>query len=208
VNYFTEELTTLNKTFFFSTLNDVIKNASAAINSALFDMTIQARISPTVNTSYSTTLNFLTSVEPTSIQSTVFNAKINGITYKVFIKDFNTDSNNIEKTSGTLKLMNAETNNPITSIGSVDYETGLATLSNLQVASYLTSSGDIRILATPQELSKNILSSIKRTSQISEFAIVPQASKNIIIALNDSSANSTIGLKPGLVVSAVPIVPE
>jgi len=208
VNYFTEELTTLNKTFFFSALNDVIKNASAAINSSLFDMTIQARISPTVNTSYSTTLNFLTSVEPNSIQSTVFNAKINGITYKVFIKDFNDDTNNIEKASGTMKLMNAETNNPIASVGIVDYETGLATLSNLQVASYLTSSGDIRVLATPQELSKNILSSIKRTTQISEFAIVPEASKNIIIALNDSSANSTIGLKPGLVVSAVPIVPE
>ena len=208
VDYFTEDLTTLNKTFFFSTLSDVIKNASAAINSSLFDMTVQARISPTINTSFSTTLNFLTSVEPNSIQSTVFNAKINGVTYKAFLKDFNSDTNNIEKSSGTVKLMNAETNNIIASIGVVDYTTGLATISNLQVASYLTSSGDIRILATPQELSKNILSSIKRTSQISEFAIVPEASKNIIIALNDSSANSTIGLKPGLVVSAVPIVPE
>ena len=208
VDYFAEDLTTLNKTFFFSKLNDVVKNVSTSINSALFDMTIQTRISPTINTSFSKTINFLTAVEPTSVQSTVFNAKINGLTYKVFIKDFNNDVNNIEKVSGILKLMNVETNTPIASVGVIKYATGLATISNLQIASYLTSSGDIRIAATPQELSKNILSAIKRTSQISEFAIVPEASKNIIISLNNDSANSLIGLKPGLTVSAVPIISE
>lgn len=207
-NYFTTELSTLNKTFFVSKLSDVIEASSSAIVGNLLDMSIQLRIIPELKISFNKVANFLTAVEPNTIVSTNFVTSINGVLSTVFIKDFNDSTYELQKNTGTLKLMNVATQKPLQTVGTIDYATGKIKITNLMVEQLLASAADIRINAKPQELGKNISSFVKRTTDTSQYAVSPLASRNVIIKLNDSSSISSIGLKPGLIVTATPFIDE
>lgn len=203
--YFDEELSTLERPFFPSKLNAVIADTSDAIIANLAKITLQLRISPSVGLSYSGTLNFLASIEPETIRSTIFNATINGVTYPVYIQDISNAEVRRNSTTGKLKLINANTDLSISNIGTVDYTSGEIKINNLMVSSYIAG-GDIRITAEPTDLSKNISSTIIRTTAISPNAITPLPSRNVILTINDSDSNSAIQLTPGLTVTATPFI--
>lgn len=124
----------------------------------------------------------------------------------VFIQDFSDSDARKKSTTGTLKLVNVNTEQVVASVGTVNYVTGQIVISNLLVDSFLANSGEIRINAEPTDLSKNISSTIVRTTEISKFAVSPLASRNIIIKLDDSDSNSLIQLTPGLTVTATPFI--
>lgn len=205
-DYFTQELSTLEKPFFASKLNDVINGASNSIVANVTKISLQIRVSAQENQVVSKTINFLAAIEPETVRSTIFSATVNGITYPAFIQDFSDSDARRSSTNGTLKLVAVDSEQVVATVGTIDYTTGKVVLNNLPVAGFLTNSGEIRINAEPTDLSKNITSTIVRTTEISTNAVTPLASRNIIIKLDDSESDSTIQLTPGLQVSATPFI--
>lgn len=204
--YFSTELSTLEKPFFASKLTDVIASASSAIIANVTKITLQSRIPVNSGMLLSKTVSFLASLEPETIRSTIFNTEVNGIVYTAFIQDFSDSDARKNASMGTLKLVDVVSEKVVGTVGTVNYTTGQLNISNLMVSAFLANSGEIRLNAEPTDLSKNISSTIVRTTEVSKYAVTPQASRNIIIKLDDSESNSLIQLNSGLQVSATPFI--
>ena len=200
-DYFTQNLRTLDRAFFYSQFTDAIKAVLPnAIVGVLAEMRLQRRLQALLNTKYSKTIQFLTAIIPGSIKSTVFETTINNILYTAYIKDVQTTSN-----SGILQLVEEKTGAVLNgNQGSVSYTTGICNLTNLTVSSYLGSFDDLRIHAHPQELYRNIAPTIITTSTSEVFATLPSPSRNTIIDLDDTAVDSAAGSSPGLVINVTP----
>lgn len=205
-NYFNEELGTLDRTFFLSRITERVQDVNSAIVSSLFKMRLQKRITIGAgrNSSYSQILNYLTAIDPETIRSSLFTSTINGLTYTGYIQDFS--DTNIQSDTGTGKLyfINSVDNTAVTSIGTVDYATGLISITNLNVSQYLGSVNQVYLSLNPQSLYQNITSGIVRTSDISRFAVSAKPAKNTILTLDDSISNADANISAGLIVTAKP----
>ena len=202
--YFTNDFGTLDKTFFLYRLTERVKDLNAAIISSVFKMRLQKRLTITVNSSYSALVNMLTAIDPETIYSSNFTTKVGNRNYLGYIRDFSDDSLQNDTGTGTLKFINASTNLPVVNVGTVNYATGIITLSNLFVQSYAGNATKLHLHATPQALYQNISSSLTRTSDISEFAVLAQPAKNTIIVLDDSEVDPSAGISSGLAITALP----
>lgn len=196
--YFTENLRTLDRTFFYSQFIDAIQDVlPTAIVGVLAKMTLQRRLEPTLAVKYSKTEQFLTSVVPRSIYSTVFVATLNDVDYTAIIRDDG---------EGNLLLIDYETDEELTaSLGSIDYATGIFSIIDLLAASPSgASTAGIRIHAEPDDLSMNISPKIVPTTLPGIVAILPGPARNTIIELDNSAVDTVIGLKGGLTITAIP----
>lgn len=202
--YFTNDFGTLDKTFFLYRLTERVKDLNAAIISSVFKMRLQKRLSITLNSSYSATVNMLTAIDPETIYSSNFTTRVGNRNYLGYIRDFSDDSLQNDTGTGTLKFINASTNLPVVNVGTVNYATGIITLSNLFVQSYAGNATKLHLHASPQALYQNISSSLTRTSDISEFAVLAQPAKNTIIVLDDSEVDPSAGISSGLAITALP----
>ena len=202
--YFTNDFGTLDKTFFLYRLTERVKDLNAAIISSVFKMRLQKRLTITVNSSYSALVNMLTAIDPETIYSSNFTTKVGNRNYLGYIRDFSDDSLQNDTGTGTLKFINASTNLPVVNVGTVNYATGIITLTNLFVQSYAGNATKLHLHATPQALYQNISSSLTRTSDISEFAVLAQPAKNTIIVLDDSEVDPSAGISSGLAITALP----
>jgi hypothetical protein len=207
-NYFTSNLKTLEKTFIYSQFVDAIKALLPnIIVGVLASMKLQRRVDFTENLTNSKTVRFLTSLIPETLRSTNFSASVNDTNYTAYIKDFaNSDTIDFNGT-GTLKLLDVATNNVLNpSLGTINYTTGVVTINNLIVVEYFGDSTELRLTATPQELGKNIAPSVIPITETSLFATTPSPSRNSIIDLDDSTADTLSNLAPGLVVTISPYI--
>lgn len=205
-DYFTEELSTLEKPFFASKINTVINRTSDAIVANVTKITLQSRIAASLNKPLTKTVNFLAELEPESVRSTTFRTNVNGIVYTAYLQDFSDTDARRNSTTGSIKLIDVGSEQVVATVGTIDYTSGKVVLNSLVIDSFLTNTGEIRITAEPTDLSKNISSTIVRTTEISPNAVTPLASRNIIIKLDDSESDSTIQLNSGLRVSATPFI--
>lgn len=205
--YFTVNLKTLDKTFIYSQFTDYLAQLDPSIVGVLVKMRLQRRLDLLTGVSSSQMVKFLTSIVPGTVKSTQFRATINEVNYTCYVQDF-PDSSIIDYNgTGTLKLVEASTKNVLRqNIGSVNYATGDVYLSDLTVTAYLGNFDGVRMNATPQELGKNISPSVVPITQTSTNAVVPSPSKNSIIELDDSAADSILNLSPGLVVTVTPYI--
>ena len=207
-NYFTTNLKTLEKTFIYSQFVDAIKALLPnIIVGVLASMKLQRRVDFTENLTNSKTIRFLTSLIPETLRSTNFSVSLNDNTYTAYIKDFaNAETIDFNGT-GTLKLLDVDTNKVLNpSLGTINYVTGVVTVNNLTVVSYFGNATELRLTATPQELGKNIAPSIIPITETSLFATTPSPSRNSIIDLDDSTADTLSNLAPGLVVTISPYI--
>ena len=207
-NYFTTNLKTLEKTFIYSQFVDAIKALLPnIIVGVLASMKLQRRVDFTENLTNSKTIRFLTSLIPETLRSTNFSVSLNDNTYTAYIKDFaNAETIDFNGT-GTLKLLDVDTNKVLNpSLGTINYVTGVVTINNLTVVSYFGNATELRLTATPQELGKNIAPSIIPITETSLFATTPSPSRNSIIDLDDSTADTLSNLAPGLVVTISPYI--
>lgn len=202
--YFTNDFGTLDKTFFLYRLTERVKDLNNAIISSVFKMRLQKRLSITLNSSYSATVNMLTAIDPETIYSSNFTTKVSNRNYLGYIRDFSDDSLQNDTGTGTLKFINASTGLPVVNVGTVNYATGIITLNNLFVQSYAGNATKLHLHASPQALYQNISSSLTRTSDISEFAVLAQPAKNTIIVLDDSEVDPSAGISSGLAITALP----
>lgn len=207
-NYFTTNLKTLEKTFIYSQFVDAIKALLPnIIVGVLASMKLQRRVDFTENLTNSKTIRFLTSLIPETLRSTNFSVSLNDNTYTAYIKDFaNAETIDFNGT-GTLKLLDVDTNKVLNpSLGTINYVTGVVTINNLTVVSYFGNATELRLTVTPQELGKNIAPSVIPITETSLFATTPSPSRNSIIDLDDSTADTLSNLAPGLVVTVSPYI--
>ena len=204
-NYFSNELSTLDKKFYFARLVNLIQTSHNAILGTLIDMRLQRRIIPIVNAHEYLKFYFTTAIEPNSLKSTYFTTKISGKTYTAYVQDF-PDTNPPSRTgTGTLKLLNQENDEVLISdYGTVIYGgSGAVEINDFYVTD--VSGIDVRFNALPQEFGKDLNPTIVRTTAESTSAVYPYPSQNIIVSLDDSETNDALGTSVGLQVTAVPV---
>lgn len=202
--YFENELSTLDKRFYFSRLINKIQTTHNAILGALIDMRLQRRIVPILNTHENLKFYFTTPIEPNSLRSTFFNTTIAGKSYTAYIQDYPDTVPPSRNGTGTLKLINKDDGSIIAgNYGKVIYsDSALVNITDFYVTS--VSGADVRFSALPQELGKDLSPTINRTTAISSEAVYPFPAQNIIITLDDSETNAGVGTTVGLKVTAVP----
>lgn len=207
-NYFNTNMKTLEKTFMYSQFVDYIKLLLPnIIVGVLAKMKLQRRVEFITSVSNSKTVRFLTSIVPETLRSTNFSVSVNDITYTAFIKDFsNTDTIDFNGT-GTLKLIDVDTNNVLNgALGTINYTTGVVVINNLTVLLYFGNATELRLTVIPQELGKNIAPSVIPVTETSLFSTTPSPSRNSIIDLDDSEADTASNLSPGLIVTVSPYI--
>jgi len=207
-NYFTTNLSTLDKTFFFSQFVDALTSVSAAIVGILVNMRLQLRIANIQSFNTTNDLRFLAALEPGSIHSTTFSTLVRDMTFQAYLQDFPNDRIPNLLGTGTISLIDSVSGDTlVANVGQVNYGTGVLSFSDLNISAYLGNIEDVRITAIPQEMSKNISSKTISATASSTGAVIPAPSRNIIIRLDDSDINSDINLQAGVTVSATPYLP-
>jgi len=188
-SYFSTELQKFDRNFVLSRLIKQVVDSDNAFYSTQIIPRVQKRIYPSVNIAQSYTLNFLTKLHPSDIESTKFYINPTGTLIPVIIKDVPSSMPPDYNGTGVLHLYNADTNVVVTSnIGTVDYATGKMTLTDLRVAGFLNDQLDIRITSDVQEFSNDIASV-----------------RNNIFVLDDSTKNTTVNRNIGLNIEMIPV---
>lgn len=207
-DFFANNLSTLDKTFFYSQLIDDIAAVNPSIVGVLADMWVQKRIVKELSFNTTKNLRFSTSLQPETLKSTVFVSTVSGLPYDAYMRDFTTDEINEDTAlEGTIQLLEQGTDAVLVSdLGTVNYGTGVVSFSDLNINAYLGNITDVRITAKPKNLSKNISPTVISATTESTSAVTPVPSKNIIIRLDDSEINNGIGLSAGLSVAAIPFI--
>jgi hypothetical protein len=210
--YFNNTLNTLDANFYYSKLTSEIIKTSTSIVSANLELRIQKRFTPTIGREMLYPLYFNNKLQPGTITSNYFNAIINTATYNVYITDV-ANANVVAPLyngSGTIVIKSVATNEILNSnAGTINYDTGVVTLNSLNVSSIAGSVTNIRVSAQPHESAKDIKTeNLRRVSETSSSAVIPQASKNIILTQDLSSADIPNNILTGISVTATPKVSD
>lgn len=204
--YFSNELSTLNKKFYYAQLVNRIQTSQRSILGTLIDLRLQRRIVPILNVPESLNVYFTTAIEPNSFKSTNFKTVIQGVEYTAFIRDYPDTTPPSRTGSGTLKLIDSTNNRIIDNdYGKIYYGgSGLFTINRLLVTQLIGGAFDVRFSALPQDLNKDLSPTIVRSTAQVERAVYPYPSQNIIVVLDDSQQNKALGTLSGLTVTAQP----
>ena len=203
-DYFANELSTLDKRFYYARLLNKIQTSHNAIIGTLIDMRLQRRIVPILNVHERLKFYFTTSVEPNSFKSTYFTTIVAGTPSTAYIQDFPTTTPPDKNGRGVLKLVNQENNQVLVAdYGTIQYAAaGEVEIPDFYVTDLLST--DIRFNALPQELAKDLSPTIIRGTPETAAAVYPYPSQNIIVTLDDSENNLGVGTQAGLRVTATP----
>lgn len=160
--YFTTNLQKFNKEYVHSSLINSILDSNSSITSALITLKLQRRFIPTLNTTNvftgDTALKFRNAIKPGTITSSFFYISVNGVQTKVKITDLPDTTPASDTGTGTLRLVNTVNNLIVSSnIGSVDYGTGIISISGITPTGIPTGVADIRISAAIQEANYNLV---------------------------------------------------
>ena len=185
VNYFSSDLQKFNKTFNHYKLTNLIQESHSSITNVLLNLKIQKRIIPTLNTTNvftgSTSIKYRNPIKPGSITSSYFYIQLNGVATLVKITDLPNDTPPSDTGSGVLRLINTTTNAVVSNnVGSVDYGTGVVSVTSIVPTGIPAGATDIRITCSIQEAYYNL-----------------SVSKNEILVLDDSTTNKISGLVAG-----------
>lgn len=204
-SYFENELSTLDKKFYFARLVNKIQTTHNAILGTLIDMRLQRRIIPILNTHENLKFYFTTMIEPNSFRSTNFTTTISDTTYTAYVQDFPDTTPPDREGTGTLKLLNSENDEILVA----DYGTITYTGSGgVEIPDFFVTNiggSDVRFSALPQELGKDLNPTVVQSTPVSTSAVYPYPSQNIIVTLDDSETNVSFGTVAGLQVTAVAV---
>ena len=184
-NYFSNNLQKFNKDYIHSALINNILDINSSITSAILTLKLQKRIIPTLNITNifngDTAIKFRNSLKPGSIISSYFYIALNGVTTLVKITDLPNDNPPSDTGSGVLRLVNIVNGAIVNSnIGSVNYGTGVISITGITPTGIPTGSIDIRITGTIQEANYNLA-----------------VSRGEVLVLDDTTTNKAGGLVAG-----------
>ena len=184
-DYFSNNLQKFNKDYIHSALVNNILEKNSSITSAILTLKLQKRTIPTLNTtnifSGDTAIKFRNSLKPGSIISSYFYITLNGVSTLVKITDLPNDNPPSDTGSGVLRLVNIVNNAIVNSnIGSVNYGTGVVSITGITPTGIPTGSIDIRITGSIQEANYNLA-----------------VSRGEVLVLDDTTTNKAGGLVAG-----------
>jgi len=201
-NFFTNNVNKLQKNFYYSKLLASIVGTTQSIFSASMQVQMHKRIPIITGISDAYDIRFNGPLEVETLYSTYFTTTITGQEYEVYLTD---QHNNTAGDIGTLVIKRVSDDAIlITNAGSVDYATGVVTISNLTIDSLSGGQSDLRIYVEPFGDSPNILTTnLTTTTDSSTAAVFPYAARNTVLTLDSSAADSVANIQTGLSVSAV-----
>tara|TARA_R110000787_G_scaffold179702_2_gene291655 strand:- start:43352 stop:45265 length:1914 start_codon:yes stop_codon:yes gene_type:complete len=209
--YFDTELNILDRNFYYSKLASQIVSSSVAIVAVNLEIRIQKRLTPAINVPTNYEYQFNNKINPLSITSNFFTAKINNATHIVYVSDVPGEGVTAPLYSGVGRLvLKTVANNTVVNAaaGTVNYDTGTINLASLDIVS-LSGTGNValNINVQPHESAKDIRTEIlTRTTVVSTSAVSPTPSKNIILVLDTSVADIPNNILSGVTVTASPKV--
>lgn len=183
-NYFVNNLQRFNKKFYYSQFMEEIKNVNPAIVSIITGLEIQQRITPSLNSSNNFELRFANRIHPATLQSTRFFVSRAGLSVPARIKDVPDTNPSDYNGTGTIQLYNPLTGTKLGDLGTINYATGVLTISSLIPIGYPAGATDVRITAEIQEASYDVTTY-----------------KNQILLQDDSVPNTNVDRLAGVVVS-------
>ncbi len=204
-NYFLNELNSLDKNFYYSVLSSRIVGRSKSFIAVNMEIRLTKEITPTLNTIVRYDIPYNTKIQPSSITSGFFVARINNAEYQVYISD-KPDDNVVAPAyngSGVIQLKTSDKNVVIdANAGEIDYDTGRVTLNNLDIVSISGSNTKLRVSAQPHESARDIKTdTLRRTSDVSDSAVIPTASKNYILVQDKVTADIPNNIRAGTTVT-------
>ena len=193
-DYFTNNLQKFNKTFEHSALVNDILNKNSSITSVVLTLKLQRQIIPTLNTvnvfSGDTSIKFRNPLKPGSIISSYFYISLNSVSTLVRITDIPDDSPPSDTGNGVLRLVNIVNGAIVsTNIGTVNYGTGLISISGITPTGIPAGVTDIRITGSVQESNYNL-----------------SVSRNEILVQDNTITNKIGGLSAGTTVTVTALV--
>ncbi len=185
-NYFSDNLQQFDKDYKHSILLNNISEVDESIQSVLGSVKLQKRIIPVLNVTNtynsSSSIQFRNAIKPGTFTSSNFYIKINGEEVSVKLKDLPNTNPPDDFGSGTLRIVNSETEAIINAnIGRIDYGIGEVSIIGLIPTSLPPNAENIRLSCGIQERNYNI-----------------QARRNEILVLDDSTQSKIIGTVDGL----------
>jgi len=183
--FFANNVQKFNKNYIHSTLIKDILATNSSITSALVTLKLQRRIIPVLNTTNlftgDTAIKFRNPLEPGTILSSFFFVSLAGVSTLVKITDLPDSTPSSDSGSGVLRLINTVNNSVISSnVGTVDYGTGILTLSGITPTGIPAGVTDIRITGSVQQANYNL-----------------SVSRNEVLVQDDTTTNKIGGLVAG-----------
>jgi hypothetical protein len=188
-DYFSTNLQKFNKEFIYSALTSAILAKNSSITSALISLKLQRRIIPTLNTTNlftgDTSIKYRNPLKPGTILSSYFFISLGGVSTLVKITDLPNDTPPNDSGSGVLRLVNVVNSSIVaTNVGTVDYGTGVISISGITPTGIPAGVTDIRITGTVQEASYNLT-----------------VSRSEILVQDDTTINKIGGLLAGTTIN-------
>lgn len=191
-NYFASDLQQFSKNFYYSKVIDTVVSSNPAIVGTLVNMSLQKRIVPILNVNNSfvniNSIKFGNKLHPGEITSTKFYIVYDNEITEVTLKDTPDTMPPDYNGTGSIKLYKVDDNTFVSTIGAVNYATGIITINSLTVVGFPPDQFDIRITGAVQEESYDV-----------------EPLRNQIIVVDDSDANSIAGRSSGLAVTVAAI---
>ena len=205
VDHFDLNVNKLTQDFYYSKLSADIMDTSASIITNKIDITLHKRFTGVVTNEISFKLdpNFGQSLQPNSLRSTYFNTFLNGVYYDVYLVDVPDQSPPDPLGTGTIYLKQLGTDVVLSSsFGTIDYGTGKINIPKCYFISLLGGANAFRIYVKPQNVTSDITTKIL-TGTMEDYtgAIIPTASRNSLLKLDQSSSNSAANIPTGLQVT-------
>jgi hypothetical protein len=192
VSYFNTNLQQFEKPFYYSQLLEALNNVDNSVLSVLVDVKIQKRLVPILNIQNAyineNVLRFNNKLNPGNVESTRFFIVRDGTTITVRMYDVPDVMPPDVNGTGTLRLYNVNDGTDLGSIGTVNYSTGIISISGITPVGYPSNQFEIIITADAQEDSYNITSS-----------------RNQIIVVDDSTENTSSNRLQGITVNVTAV---
>jgi hypothetical protein len=184
-SYFDDNLEKFNAGFYTSQLQEIIQNMDPSVISNILVIRQQKRLAPVIGEAYSANVQFPGKIHPAELVSTFFVYYDGSNFVNAYLGDEPDESPPNYEGTGRLNIYDAATNAVLDTIGTVNYATGLVSITNLNVAGYV---GDsiIRLTTNLQQASRDLL---------------PQ--NNEIIVLDDTQGNPVNAAINGLTINVV-----
>ena len=191
--YFSTNLNKFNKNFYISQFIKYLIETDSSLISVSPEVGIQKRITPTLNVSNVYTgdvaIKYYNRLHPNELYSTKFYINNNGVQTLVIMKDSSNSSPPDYNGTGTIILVNSATNVTISTIGTINYATGVLSITGFTPLGYPTGQTNIQITAKLQEESYNV-----------------STAKNQILVLDDSAKDATTGRAAGITINVTTLV--
>lgn len=196
--YFSENLNSLEKNFYYTDLIKYIQNVSSAIFSISVELKLHKRFSVYTGNDNVFDEVFNTQIKESSFRTSNFVTTIGSADVEVYLTDdIGRDS---ASTQGTIVARRTDTNEIILrNVGSITYSNGRIQIPNIYITS---TNNDFRFYVAPDGSAPDILTTdLTRTSDVSSAAVFALAARNTVLRLDDSSLNTLENIPQGLVVN-------